>query len=72
MSLIRPYSGGTWSPAEPLPLNNDFDVEVHGHGPYRWEAWVGMDRVAFGRARTRIGLRFGITRAKHKHQKAAL
>lgn len=62
---------GSWSPSQPLPLTDDFDVEVYGTGPYRWEAWVGMTEVATGRARTRLGLRVAIARAKRKHHRPA-
>jgi hypothetical protein len=58
---------GTWGPAEPEPLSDDFDVEVEGTGPYRWEAWVGMTEVASGTARSRLGLLAAITRAKRRH-----
>lgn len=61
---------GTWGPSQPVPLTDDFDVEVTGTGPYLWEAWVGMTEVAIGNARTRLGLRFAIARAKRKHVKA--
>ena len=66
---LRQNPDGTWTPSESLPLTDDFDVEVYGTGPYRWEAWVGMTEVASGRARTRIGLRFAINRAKRRHAK---
>lgn len=62
---------GSWSPAEPLPLTGDFDVEVTGTGPWAWWAWIGMDQVAAGTARTRLGLWFAIARAKRRHTKAA-
>jgi hypothetical protein len=67
MTTSRQNPDGTWTPAEPLPLTQDFDVEVHGTGPYRWEAWVGMTEVATGSARTRLGLWFAITRAKRRY-----
>lgn len=62
---------GSWSPAEPLPLTNDFDAEVYGTGPWVWTAHRGSALVAQGRARTRIGLWFAIARAKRRHAKGA-
>lgn len=63
----RQNADGSWSPDVPLPLTDDFDVEVTGPSPYEWEAWVGMKCVATGRARTRLGLRVALYRAKRKH-----
>src|SRR2546430_2338943 len=71
MTLARQNADGSWSPAEPLPLTDDFDVEVYGTGPYRWQAWVGMTEIASGRARTRLGLRFAIARAKRQHARSS-
>lgn len=67
--MLHQNPDGSWTPSQPLPLTDDFDVEVYGTGPYRWEAWVGMTEVATGAARTRLGLWFGITRAKRRHAK---
>lgn len=64
--VLRQNPDGTWGPSKPAPLTDDFDVEVYGNGPYQWEAWVGLDRVATGRARTRLGMRFAIARAKRR------
>lgn len=63
---------GSWSPAEPIALTDDFDVEVYGTGPYRWEAWVGTTRVGSGQSRTRIGLRFAIARARRRTAPSAV
>lgn len=71
MTTKQQNPDGSWSPSEPLPLTDDFDVEVYDTSPYRWQAWVGMRRVATGTARTRLGLRFAITRAKRRHAKEA-
>ena len=70
MPVSRQNPDGTWSPAEPEPLTDDFDVEVYGTGPYRWEAWVGMTEVATGTARTRLGLQFALWRARRRHARA--
>jgi hypothetical protein len=70
MPTLRQNPDGSWSPDEPLPLTDDFDVEVHGTGPYVWQAWVGLDRIASGRARTRLGLRLATARAKRKHARS--
>lgn len=67
--MLHQNPDGSWTPSEPLPLTDDFDVEVYGTGPYRWEAWVGQTGVAHGTAYTRLGLWFGITRAKRRHAK---
>jgi hypothetical protein len=64
---LRPDPDGFWTRAEPIPLTQDFDVEVYGTGPYRWEAWAGRDMVASGTARTRLGLWFATTRATIRH-----
>ncbi|MEU1443070.1 hypothetical protein [Streptomyces mirabilis] len=56
MSTLRQNPDGTWSPAEPLPLTDDFDIEVYGTGPWTWIAYRGGPEVAHGHARTRIGL----------------
>ena len=71
MTTSQQNPDGSWSPAEPLPLTDDFDVEVYGTGPWIWQAWVGLDRIASGRARTRLGLRFATARAKRRHAKEA-
>lgn len=63
----RQNPDGSWSPDVPLPLTDDFDIEVTGPSPYEWEAWVGMRCVASGTARTRLGLRIALIRAKRKH-----
>ena len=70
MTNLQQNPDGSWSPAEPLPLTDDFDVEVYGTGPYRWEAWVGMERVASGRARTRLGLQVALLRARRRTREA--
>ncbi|MFE4818570.1 hypothetical protein ACFRFU_19485 [Streptomyces sp. NPDC056704] len=70
MTVSQQNPDGSWSPAEPEPLTDDFDVEVYGTGPYRWEAWVGMTEVASGRARTRVGLWVATTRAKRRHARS--
>ncbi|MGW5122996.1 hypothetical protein ACWEQ7_02845 [Streptomyces sp. NPDC004069] len=64
MSTVRQNPNGSWSPDEPLPLTNDFDAEVYGTGPWRWEAYRGLAKVASGRARTRLGLQFALWRAR--------
>lgn len=71
MTATRQNPDGSWSPDEPLPLTDDFDVEVTGHGPYEWEAWAGMDQVASGRARTRLGLQVALLRARRRHTRKA-
>ncbi|BBB01054.1 hypothetical protein RVR_8291 [Actinacidiphila reveromycinica] len=58
---------GSWTEATPLTLTDSFDVEVTGRGPFEWEAWIGMRRVAAGRARTRLGLQIALLRARRKH-----
>lgn len=68
---LRQNPDGSWSPDQPIPLTDDFDVEVYGTGPYRWEAWVGKDMIGCGSVRTRLGLWFSITRAKRRHAKGA-
>jgi hypothetical protein len=70
MTDLQQNPDGTWSPAEPLPLTDDFDVEVYGHGPWVWTAHRGSALVAQGRARTRLGLWFSITRAKVRHARS--
>jgi hypothetical protein len=70
MTVSQQNPDGSWSPAEPEPLTDDFDVEVYGAGPYRWEAWVGMTEVASGTARTRLGLQVALLRARRLAQKA--
>ncbi|WP_318202929.1 hypothetical protein [Streptomyces sp. SCL15-4] len=71
MSTTRQNPDGSCSPATPLPLTNGLDVEVHGTGPYVWQAWIGLDRIASGRARTRPGLQFAIWRARRQAAKRA-
>lgn len=71
MSVSQQNPDGSWSPAEPVPLTDDFDVEVTGRGPWQWDAWVGMTEVASGRARTRLGLRLAVARARRRHAKGA-
>jgi hypothetical protein len=71
MNVSRQNPDGTWTPAEPEPLTDDFDIEVNGTGPYQWEAWVGMTEVATGTARTRLGLRIAIARAKRRHARSS-
>lgn len=58
---------GTWTETVPLTPTDDFDVEVYGTGPFVWEAWIGMRKVAAGRARTRLGLQIALLRARRKH-----
>jgi hypothetical protein len=60
---------GTWTPSTPAPLHPGLDFEVYGtgRGPFRWEAWSGMNQVATGTARTRLGLQIGLLRARRKH-----
>ena len=58
---------GTWTPSTPTPLTDDFDIEVTGTGPFEWEAWIGMNQVASGHARTRLGLQIALLRARRKH-----
>jgi hypothetical protein len=70
MTVSQQNPDGSWSPAEPEPLTDDFDVEVYGTGPYRWEAWVGMTEVASGTARTRLGLQVALLRARRLARKA--
>ncbi|MFB8182609.1 hypothetical protein ACFC8N_42800 [Streptomyces sp. NPDC055966] len=67
--VLRQNPDGTWGPVKPLPLTGDFDVEVYGTGPWRWEAWAGLDRVATGNARTRFGLKIAILRARRQHSR---
>ncbi|HWM95533.1 MAG TPA: hypothetical protein VNO54_00610 [Streptosporangiaceae bacterium] len=71
MTVSKQNPDGSWSPTQPVPLTDDFDVEVTGHGPWEWEAWVGMNEVASGHARTHLGLWFAIARAKRRHAKGA-
>lgn len=71
MTVSQQNPDGSWSPAEPEPLTDDFDVEVTGHGPWEWETWVGMTEVASGRARTRLGLHLAIWWARRRHTKEA-
>jgi hypothetical protein len=71
MTNTRQNPDGSWSPAEPEPLTNDFDVEVYGTGPWVWTAHRGSNLVAQGRARTRLGLWSAITCAKRRHAKEA-
>lgn len=52
------------SPAAPT---EGFGVDVYGTGPYRWEAWDGMTKLATGTARTRVGLWIAAHRAKRRH-----
>lgn len=56
MSTQQENPDGTWGPIHPIPLGSDIDFEVCGTGPYRWEAMRGMDVIASGKARTRLGL----------------
>lgn len=70
MSTPAESANGIWSHSVPIPMTDDFDVEVCGTGPYRWEAWVGLHRVASGRARTRFGLAVALLRAKRRHRRA--
>lgn len=58
---------GTWTEATPTPLHPGLDFEVAGTGPFEWEAWDGMTKVASGHAQTRIGLYVAMFRARHKH-----
>lgn len=66
---LRQNPDGSWSPDQPIPLTDDFDVEVYDTGPWVWTAHRGSNLVAQGRARTRLGLRFAIARAKRRHAK---
>ena len=78
MTAHRQNPDGTWSPAEPLPIQPGLDVELYtkqaGESGCRWEAWDGLTRVREGSARTlvgarlqivalRVGCRLGIVRA---------
>jgi hypothetical protein len=60
---VDPESG-EWVPAEPLPYFPGLDFEVHGSGPWIWQAYEGATEVASGVARTRFGLRLAIWRAR--------
>ncbi|MGC5012559.1 hypothetical protein ACLQ2R_17485 [Streptosporangium sp. DT93] len=61
----RQNDDGTWSPATPLGFQGDrLDVEVFGSGPWGWAAYRGGERVASGRARTRLGLLLSIARIR--------
>ncbi|WP_405883592.1 hypothetical protein OG747_36430 [Streptomyces sp. NBC_01384] len=70
MTVSQQNPDGSWSPAEPIPLTDDFDVEVTGTGPFEWEAWIGVERVASGRARTRLGLQVALLRARRRTREA--
>ncbi|MFD7794353.1 hypothetical protein [Streptomyces sp. NPDC059759] len=67
MTTSQQNPDGTWSPAEPLPLTNDFDIEIYGHGPWAWTAHRGAHLVAQGRARTRLGLWAATTKTRIRH-----
>jgi hypothetical protein len=71
MNNLRQNPDGSWSPDEPLPLTDDFDVEVYGHGPWVWTAHRGSGLVDQGRARTRLGLWVATTRAKLRHNRSS-
>ncbi|MGW4670114.1 hypothetical protein [Streptomyces sp. NPDC004324] len=66
MTVQRQNTDGTWSPDQPTPLTDDFDVEVTGTGPYAWEAWIGLQCVASGQARTKLGLQVALLRARRR------
>jgi len=70
MTNLQQNPDGSWSPSEPEPLTDDFDVEVTGTGPFDWEAWVGMTKVASGQASTRLGLQVALLRARRRARKA--
>lgn len=64
MTTSRQNPDGTWSPAAPSPLTQDFDAEVYGHGPWTWTAHRGAWLVAQGSARTRVGLQLALLWAR--------
>lgn len=66
MTVQRQNTDGSWSPATPEPLTDDFDIEVTGTGPYSWEGWIGLQCVASGTARTRLGLQVALLRARRR------
>jgi len=69
MSAKIRNADGTLSDAVPLGYIPGVDFEVYGTGPYRWDAFRGPTFVGRGEAKTRIGLEFGLWRAKRQINK---
>jgi hypothetical protein len=57
---------GSLSDAVPIGYIPGIDFEVHGTGPYHWRAYVESGLIGSDNARTRLGLRFALWRAKRR------
>jgi hypothetical protein len=70
VSALQQNPDGSWSEAEAIPPQLGYDVEISGHGPYRWVLFLDAHKhIACGDARTHFGAGLRALMAKWRSQR---